>query len=54
MLVLLWIVKKVSLQQGFVSTEWWSETKPEVATPTLHLENMLLENVQASHIHTCF
>lgn len=45
MLALLWIVKKVSSQQGFALTEWWRETTPEVAALTLHLENMLLENV---------
>lgn len=49
---LLWIVKKTSLQQSFY--EQSCEIKPKLKWQhlILHLEDTLLENVQASHIHT--
>lgn len=53
MLGLLCIVKTISLQL-IVLTELGSETETKVAAPILHLENMLLENSQTSHRHTCF
>lgn len=37
MLGLLWTVKENCLQEGFLLTELWGETKTEVAAPILHL-----------------